>query len=248
MPGRPLHLAAWNVNHRTGRKAIPATVLHAIATLDVDVLVLTEFVDGPHHAEFRNALHDLGFADIAVSVKAPHQNQVLIASRTPMASDDLIAAPGYTEAATTNWLHRRLPRHGLEIVGLRAPTYLKAPDRAGYWRQVERIARGARARALVLIGDFGTDPHTDTRPCMEPCRRLLEDGYQLPIADGAWSYRADDGRTTRVDHALAAPSVAIAETRYLYRAGRHTLAGQPDTAPLSDHAVLSIRLQSSALC
>jgi hypothetical protein len=37
-----LHLAAWNVNHRTGRKSIPPDTLHAIAALDIDVLVLTE--------------------------------------------------------------------------------------------------------------------------------------------------------------------------------------------------------------
>ena len=93
MTSTPIHLAAWNVNHRGGQKTIPATVLHAIATLDVDVLVLTEFVDGPHHTAFRDALQDIGFNDIAVSVRAPHQNQVLIAARTPMASDGLIAAP-----------------------------------------------------------------------------------------------------------------------------------------------------------
>lgn len=242
MTSTPIHLAAWNVNHRGGHKAIPATVLHAIATLDVDVLVLTEFVDGPHHTAFRDALQDIGFNDIAVSVRAPHQNQVLIAARTPMASDGLIAAPGYTEAATTNWLHRRLPSLGIEVVGFRAPTYLKAPDRAGYWTQVERIARGARGRSLVLLGDFGTDPHTDTRPCMEPCRRLIDDGYQLPVADGPWSHCADDGRTSRVDHALASPTLAITDARYLYRSGRHLLAGPSQAAPLSDHAALSLRV------
>ena len=43
-----LHLAAWNINHRTGRKSIPPDTLHAIAALDIDVLVLTESVSYTH--------------------------------------------------------------------------------------------------------------------------------------------------------------------------------------------------------
>ena len=124
-----LHLAAWNLNHRTGKKAIPPAVIHAIAALDIDVLVLTEFVDGDHHARFKDALKDLGFDSLAVSLKAPRQNQVLIAARSPLADDGLLPLPGHTEAATTNWLHRRLPALHLEVVGFRAPMYLDADDR-----------------------------------------------------------------------------------------------------------------------
>jgi hypothetical protein len=69
-----IHLAAWNLNHRTGRKSIPPAVLHAIAALDIDVLVLTEFVDGDHQRSFKESLQDIGFESLAVSLKAPHQN------------------------------------------------------------------------------------------------------------------------------------------------------------------------------
>ena len=88
-----LHLAAWNLNHRTGRKAIPPAVIHAIAALDIDVLVLTEFVDGDHHARFKDSLRDIGFESLAVSVKAPRQNQVLIAARETLADDGLCHCP-----------------------------------------------------------------------------------------------------------------------------------------------------------
>jgi hypothetical protein len=40
--------------------------------------------------------------------------------------------------------------------------------------------------------------------------------------------------------------VAINEARYIYKAGRHLLAGQANgTTPLSDHALLSIRVTRS---
>jgi len=239
-----LHLAAWNVNHRTGRKSIPPDTLHAIAALDIDVLVLTEFVDGPHHASFKESLKDIGFSSLAVSVKAPHQNQVLIAARTSLADDGLLPLPGHTEAATTNWLHRRLPALKLEIVGFRAPVYLMADDRTGYWNQVEGIVRSARDRCVIFLGDFQLDPHTDTRPCAQVFPRLQADGFCLAEPRGEWSYHTGEGGGTRVDHALASAAVPIKDARYLYKAGRHTLAGpvKGHGPALSDHAVLSIRV------
>jgi endonuclease/exonuclease/phosphatase family metal-dependent hydrolase len=173
-----LHLAAWNINHRTGRKSIPPDTLHAIAALDSDVLVLTEFVDGDHHARFKESLKDIGYSSLAVSLKAPHQNQILIAARTPLADDGLLPLPGYTEAATTNWLRRRLPALKLEIVGLRAPVDLNNDVRLGYWPQVSSIAQTARERRVVFLGDFNLDPHADTRPGTQVFPRLV--GALLP--------------------------------------------------------------------
>jgi endonuclease/exonuclease/phosphatase family metal-dependent hydrolase len=245
-----IHLAAWNLNHRTGRKSIPPAVLHAISHLDIDVLVLTEFVDGDHQRAFKESLQDIGFASLAVSLKAPRQNQVLIAARSPLADDDGLPVPGYTEAAATNWLHRRLPALGLEVVGLRAPVYLDADHRLGYWQQVESILQNARARPLIVIGDFGCDPHTDTRPSAHAFQRLRQQhGFQLPNPTGDWSYRNPEGNlTTRIDHALASPGLRLTTTRYLYKASRHTLAGTASAhgAPLSDHALLSITLERPA--
>jgi exonuclease III len=242
-----LHLAAWNLNHRTGRKAIPPAVIHAIAALDIDVLVLTEFVDGEHHARFKDALKDIGFESLAVSLKAPRQNQVLIAARSPLADHGGLPLPGHTEAATTNWLHRRLPELKLEVVGFRAPMYLDADDRAGYWRQVEDIARAARDRPVIFLGDFRCDPHTQLRLGDALFPRLTADGYTLAQPKGDWSYHAgkDAQAGTRVDHALASPALRLTDARYLYKAGRHSLAGPANGHgdALSDHALLSIRLQ-----
>jgi hypothetical protein len=116
-----------------------------------------------------------------------------------MADDGLLPLPGHTEAATTTWLHRRLPELDLEVVGLRSPTYVTPAGREGYGNQVAHIARLARGRRLIFIGDLGTDPATDTRGCAEPLQRLFADGFALTRAQGDWSHRLPDGRTTRVD-------------------------------------------------
>lgn len=239
------HLAAWNLNHRSGRKSIPPAVLHAIGTLDIDVLVLTEFVDGDHHKGFKEGLRDIGFSAIAISPKAPQQNQVLIAARQRLAEDRLLPAPGYTEAATTNWLHRRIPALGIEVIGLRAPMYLTAEERHGYWQQVEGILQLGRDRPLLVLGDFGCDPHTDTRPGIEPVKRLATGGFRLAEPAGEWScFNAERNTRTRIDHALARDTLALRDVRYLYKAGRTPLAGAANGhgAPLSDHALLSIRV------
>jgi endonuclease/exonuclease/phosphatase family metal-dependent hydrolase len=198
-----LHLAAWNLNHRTGRKSIPVAVIHALASLDIDVLVLTEYVDGDHQAGFKDSLKDIGFESLAVSVKASRQNQVLMAARTAMGDDGLLPLPGHTEAASTNWLHRRPPAYGLEVVGFRAPMYLTADDRTGYWTQVESIARGARDRRIIFLGDFNCDPHSDTRASAAVFPRLKGHGFTLAEPRGDWSYHSGNGNGgTRIDHAL----------------------------------------------
>ena len=250
MASDTLHLAAWNLNHRTGKKSIPSAVIHALASLDIDVLVLTEYVDGPHLTVFKDSLKDVGFESVAVSVKASRQNQVLMAARTAMADDGLLPLPGHTEAATTNWLHRRLLGFGLEVVGFRAPMYLTADDRAGYWNQVEAIAQSARGRRLLFIGDFNCDPVTDKRPYAATFARLAAEGFQLAEPKGEWSYHPGNGGAgTRIDYALACPGMTISEARYVYKAGRHLLAGtgKPGEAAYSDHALLSIRVPRPAV-
>jgi hypothetical protein len=219
-------------------------VIHAIASLDIDVLVLTEYVDGDHQNGFKDALRDIGFDSLAVSVKAPRQNQVLLAARTELADDGLLPLPGHTEAATTNWLHRRLPDWKLEVVGFRAPLYLDADDRTSYWRQVEAIAQSGRDRRILFLGDFQLDPSTDTRPCAQIFPRLTGDGFTLAQPKGDWSCHSGNGNGgTRIDHALATPSLRFSDARYLYKVGRHVLAGPTNgTGPLSDHALLSIRI------
>jgi endonuclease/exonuclease/phosphatase family metal-dependent hydrolase len=162
-----------------------------------------------------------------------------------MADDGLLPVPGYSEAASTNWLHRRLPALGIEVVGLRAPVYLTAGGRSGYWSQVEQIARMGKDRRVVFIGDFNTDPHTDSRPCASSFQRLTAEGFSLPQPSGEWSYHSGNGqRGIRVDHVMTSPAVAVQETRYLYKAGQHVLAAPASgrAAGLSDHAALSVRL------
>jgi endonuclease/exonuclease/phosphatase family metal-dependent hydrolase len=123
--------------------------------------------------------------------------------------------------------------------------YLAADDRTGYWNQVEGIARAARDRRVIFLGDFNCDPFTDTRPCTQVFPRLQADGFRLPEPKGEWSYHSGNGHGgSRIDHALASPTLSVKEARYVYKTGSHTLAGPANGhgPALSDHALLSIKI------
>ncbi len=94
-----IHLVAWNVNHRGSRKPLHPETLDAIAALAPDILVLTEFVDARHHAEFKQGLRDRGLGSLAVSLGGPHQNQVLT-PRPPPPTGCTAASPN---SASRSW-------------------------------------------------------------------------------------------------------------------------------------------------
>ena len=242
---KTVRLAAWNLNHRTGRKPVPVEVAEALKAIDADVVVLTEYVDGEHQAEFKKALRKARFESLAVSVAGPKQNQVLIAARTAMVDEDLLPLPGYTEAAATNWLHRKLPDYDLEIVGMRAPAYELQRDKKAYWSQVGSILQSAADRPIVFIGDVNCDPFSDNSPGSQALLALAEHGYQLSNPDGECSYFGPSGARTRIDHVLASRTVRLEETLYRTEAGGLTLAGPGGGTALSDHAVLFV---SASLC
>jgi hypothetical protein len=84
----------------------------------------------------------------------------------------------------------------------------------------------------------------------DPCPTARNGVCDVPVTcpQGDWSYHTGDGGGTRVDHALASSAVPIKDARYVYKTGRHILAGPANGrgAALSDHAVLSIRIPLAA--
>jgi hypothetical protein len=234
----PIKVAAWNLNHRTGRKPVAHEATRAVTALAVDVLVFTEYVDGEHQDEFKADLKSAGYVSIAVSPQGYGQNQVLMASREPLIDSGLLSVPGYTEAATTNWVHRRVPKLGFEVVGMRVPAYKTRRDQRGYWAQVEAILQSARDRPLLMIGDFNCDPASDEAPGSVVINGLRRLGYGFANPDGRCSYYGPTGAETRIDHAISTPLMRV--NKAIYRAGlkQYRFCGTED-AP-SDHAVIEV--------
>lgn len=222
---------------------IPVGVLEVIQAVRPDVLVLTEYVHGSSRTDFLAGLVDLGYRAPAISKKAPRENQVLIASLESM-TDGNLPVPTYTTAASTNFLHQRLPASGLDVIGLRAPYYDKPEERDAYWAQVEQSMVAARPLNAVFVGDLNwprSDTYTGRGLSMQ---RIMAQGFTVPEPEGSWSYMSPNGkRWSLIDHAVLSPTVKCISSRFIYREAGHTLAGPLAERPLSDHAMLWVEVQ-----
>ncbi len=58
-----MKILTWNINHRIGKKKIPLEMADALASLSPDIIVLTEYVQGPSHDRFLNDLKSNGFTN-----------------------------------------------------------------------------------------------------------------------------------------------------------------------------------------
>ncbi|MCC2677369.1 MAG: hypothetical protein K0R58_4316, partial [Ramlibacter sp.] len=224
----------WNLGHRTHEVPIRPEFYRAVELLRPDILVLNEFKDGPSRVDLRNMLCSLGLGEMLVSTSQVGHNQVLIASRSPIAPGDVLGPQSPDAHAATNFLHVHHPASGLNIVGMRAPAYTKGSDTAAYWRAIGSILHGAEQRRIVFAGDFNVDPLGQRSRVFSLFSDLVARGWQLPRAAGAWSFASG----SRIDHVLASPSVRIAHCEYIRELGGIVLASQDRSQRISDHAAL----------
>jgi hypothetical protein len=127
-----LRILAWNVNHRARPKHIAKGIAFGILSFSPDVVVLTEYVEGPDHPEFCSDLEAGGLGALfRTRIQGVH-NQVLIASRS-MATVGPFAPPDSLTPAASNCLHVRFASPSLDLLGLRVPMYKTGAEKRSYW-------------------------------------------------------------------------------------------------------------------
>jgi endonuclease/exonuclease/phosphatase family metal-dependent hydrolase len=230
-----VRIVAWNLNHRTGKKAIPSAVSQAILSLVPDVVVLTEYVEGPCHADFCDALKGGGLPSQFYTASGRH-NQVLFAAREA-ASLGPLSAPRNLSHAAPNLLHVRLAEPALEIAAVRVPWYKVAKDRHAYWDWFETALPPLLLSSAVIIGDLNCDPQGSRGRGPKSLRRLAAQGWQLADPHGLGSYISHKGKTSRLDHALVSSAVNINAAAYIQSENGYIFM-EPGLSPLSDHAPL----------
>ena len=127
-PASYMKLLAWNLNHRAARRQIPSWIAAAINEQAPDILVLTEYVEGPDHDFFLASLNANGLSEFSCSIQPGRENQVLIASRSTQRRYDL-AAPDIHPSVPPNILGVSLGSPELAILGFRMPAFA-AKERA----------------------------------------------------------------------------------------------------------------------
>lgn len=231
-----MRVLAWNVNHRTHPKPIPAAISSGILSLNPDVVVLTEYVEGPCHPALATTFRQAGMnAEFRTPFQKGH-NQILVASRSPGSLGTLFKPPVRLGHAVSNCIHVRVSRGSLDLVGIRVPSYHSVADKRSYWEWFGKATTPLLPGRSVIIGDLNVDPRRSGHgsDCLV---RLVAKGWRMPHPIGQWSYISTTGLTSRLDHALVSPAVTVVGAEYITTANGFDFAGR-GPAYLSDHALL----------
>jgi endonuclease/exonuclease/phosphatase family metal-dependent hydrolase len=246
-----MKLLTWNVNHRTKEKPIPPHMAKAIASLEPDFVVLTEFVDGFSRKNFFEELKKFGYT-YNISNGADGQNHILIAAKIPLIDGD-IKAPVLkvtnskgkeqeTTALPSNVFHVKVPKLDFDILGIRIPDYSKQPLlRKACWNWLLETAANNKDKPFVIMGDFNADPDPRKSPayfskCLE---ELMKDKWQgaSPKEGGSyWTIRG--GMEKRLDHIFLSTHFSFRNPEYRTESGQYIFAKKP--VAMSDHAVLLV--------
>lgn len=234
-----MRFLAWNVGHQARPKAISPQLTQAIGALAPDVIVLTEYVTGLYEDSLLHSLGLIGLEHALTTPRTPGENQVLIASRTPLEAGG-IRAPAISPSTPSNALHVKLIVEGMDVLGIRIPDYSKQPRlRRACWDWIETVARAARERPFVMLGDFNTDPRYPPARCGDRIGRLVAEGWQHAAPLEGASFRSARGYEVRIDHAFVSRHFAIRKADYVWEIGSYALAGRSRTS-VSDHAALLV--------
>ncbi len=232
-------VATWNLNNRVGKVRFRPEAAFAACAIGADLIVFTEFYPQAHEQAFRAALSVSGFPHQLMS-KASLEvaNRVLIASRLPI-EPLALRLPDADHQFLSNVLGITVPSEGLNVLGLRVPTYVGATGRQrlfGAWAWIERTATSLADSPAIMLGDFNVTTTARRSQGGEHFRRVLASGWQRAEPQCPATYFSPRGFKTAIDHILA--------TRYCRTHGANVLQETSDflyagpKAAISDHAVL----------
>jgi hypothetical protein len=233
-----MKIIAWNLGHQTQERGMKPRFVEVIDKLRPEVITLNEYVHGSTREPLVEALARIGLIHIEISKRVLSNNQVLIASRTPLHVGDLLGPSTEDGGGESNFLHVNVPDFGLEIVGVRAPAYASTVTLDDYWQKLAGIIRSTRERRIVFIGDLNADPEVSNNPGARYLAVLRAEGWNIPFPSGAWSHISG----TRIDHAVASPAVTGVNAQYMTQLGDIDLASRNTATRISDHAALLLQI------
>lgn len=239
-----MKLLSWNVNHRTQRKPIPNLIPEAIQALAPDLLVLTEYVRGPSHADFLACLANIGLRYALISPEVRGENSVLIVCRRSLAPGG-VSAPAVAPSMPYNFLHVELPEDRLQVMGIRIPDYSRqAQMRKACWDWFCSMAAEVASDPTVIIGDFNSDPNYSKARCGDRFEKLVEDGWRLAMPEEGASYWSPNNHAVRLDHAFVSEHNLVLSSRYITHVAGLILANRCGSM-LPDHAALEVVIENA---
>lgn len=230
-------IVTWNIRHGGGRAERSRKILTQLGAFDADLLIVTEFRNGPTGAVIRAYLASLGYA-LSHPNAGERANTVLVASRDPIRR-------GYAaDESVPN--QRRLWIVELDWLKLCAVLMPNREAKLPYWHALEQLALRADGPEL-FIGDFNTGNNTlDLSPGGTlfiasdyfdrfGSGRLVDVWRTRNAAAGEFSWFSHSRNGFRLDHAFASNALngKVRSCEY-----RH----DPRIQALSDHSALRLTI------
>lgn len=239
-----MKLLAWNLNHRAARRSIADWIASAIVSHSPDVVVLTEYVEGPDHERFLGALADGGLQHALLSQRVEKQNQVLIVSNQTL-HRGVLRPPTIHPAVPPNALEAVMEPSGLHVVGFRMPAFTGAerPLKRKTWNWLLGESDRLRSRAAAIAGDFNTAPSDSTSYCGDCLAELSENGWQCGTPTSGCSWRhAGSGAERQIDHLFLSPAMSLARSEYCWDFERLSPDAASKKVGVPDHAMLVAKI------
>jgi len=231
-------IATWNLNHRIGKTRFRPEAARAIATLQADTVMLTEYYPQDHQNAFRAELTNAGWPHMLASENVGEiANRILIVSRFALEPFPL-SLPQFDRQFPSNILCVTVPKVGVRVLGLRIPAYARKdrPCLLLAWDWLETILAGLKDVPTAVVGDLNANVNSSPANGGAHFRRILADGWRRAIPGGPGSFFGRTGRPTAIDHILCNDQLCFSGARYVTEVGGWHLVGR--AGALSDHAAL----------
>jgi hypothetical protein len=221
-----IRVFALNLNHRTRPAPIKPSLVEAVKGHGADVLVFNEFVNAGVATSLVSMLAAVGYQHHCVSESHEYRpgrwhNQVLIASKGPI-TDVSVPSDGPDSMSPTNTL--TATTFGIRVTGVRVPAYTSAKEWYTYWDWANHGLTGD-----IAIGDLNADPTRRRKKDRVLATLETAGGWKRAEVSGDWSYRGNNGSTSKVDHVLVRNGFEVSTAHY---------APSPFVPDHSDHAAL----------
>lgn len=239
-----MKLVAWNLNHRAARRRIPSWIATAIVEQAPDVLVLTEYVEGPDHDSFLAALKGTGLCEFSCTTQPGRQNQLLIASRDAQRRYELVA-PDIHPSVPSNILEVSLASAEVTVLGFRMPAFKekKRTLKRLTWNWLLAEADRLRAGSAIIVGDFNTAPGESKAQCGDCLEKLVRSSWQHARPASGYSWRHSHSGTERqIDHIFLSAFLVPRHVEYVWEFERLAPEGTSRKTGSPDHAMLVCEL------
>lgn len=185
-------------------------LVHWLASLDADLLVLTEFKSGPLGNELKELLADAGYPHLLSHKQEPFKLGTAIASQRPVTVVELPIPP-----STESWRSIGVGIDGISVFGFYFPLN---EAKLTYWDWLLANAEKLRDQDVILLGDFNTgktriDEAGETFDCQDKHEALealgFVDTWRAAYPKGRdYTWYSYYGNGFRLDYIWASPSLA----------------------------------------